>query len=367
MATEDLVPGAVRREERTVGERTVLLVCAVRTVLVSVTGETSVNTESRVCTLDLPVSTVVVLALSLVPAVTAVLPAVTAPPLVNTGAVSTGEVAGRAGDLLVTPGLVTAVTTVWSAVTHLAGRHTQSLVNTLKLSGQTDQVVGPVARLDCLHTADLVSFVLTVGHPVAPHTEAHAGPVVTAELVPGAADRTVKLIIRAVSQSVTTLFEGEAGPVTAEELCAAAVSLAPGLVRAVRAVLAAVTAREVGDAGPVLLAAEVSPETGPDTAALSAVEDRDRLLSLALRHLLQAEVGVGHPVLPAHWAAAPLLSQTGGEGRTHLYSLVQAFLQSGLVVVVVVVVVVIVGLAVLGVVTMSVTQSTTDSVSKLSV
>ena len=215
---------------RTGGERTVLFVSAVLTVLVTVTDVIGVNTGPSVSTLDLPVSTVVVLAVRLVPAVTAVLQAVTAPPVVNTGPVTTCEVAGRAGGRLTTTHLVTPVSTVQSAVTDLAAQHTEPLVNTLKLTCRADQVVGPVGRLDCVQTADLVSLVLTVGHSVAAQTEADAGAVVTAELVPAAAHRTVQLVIRAVAQPVTPLTEGETGPVTAEELCPTAGSLAPGLV-----------------------------------------------------------------------------------------------------------------------------------------
>ena len=81
-----------------------------------------------------------------------------------------------------------------------------------------------------LLTYRIVSFVLTVSDSVAPQTEADAGSVVAAELVPAAAHRTVQLIIRAVGEPVTALTEGETGPVTAEELCPTAGSLAPGLV-----------------------------------------------------------------------------------------------------------------------------------------
>ena len=211
-------------------ERTVLLVSPVLTVLLTVTGQTSVNTDPTGHTLDLPVGAVIVLTLRLIPAIAAVLPAVTAPPGVHTGAVSTGEVAGRAGGGLVTPGLVTPVTTVQPAVTELAGGNTQPLVSTLKLTRRADQVVGPVAGLDCVDTADLVSFVLTVSDSVAPQTEVDTGPVITPELVPGTAGGTVQLIISAVSQPVTPLFEGETGPVTAEELRPTTVSLAAGLV-----------------------------------------------------------------------------------------------------------------------------------------
>ena len=146
------------------------------------------------------------------------------------GAVSTGEVAVRAGSWLTTVNLITAVTTVQPPVTELAGGNTEPLVSTLKLTGLTHQVVGPVARLDCVHTANLISFVLTVGHSVTPEAQADTGPVITPELVPGTAGRTVQLIISAVPQPVTPLFEGETGPVTAEELRPTAVSLTAGLV-----------------------------------------------------------------------------------------------------------------------------------------
>ena len=312
VVAEELAPGAVRREDL----RTVLLVSAVLTVQVPVTGQTPVDTDARVGTLDLPVGAVVVPALRLVLAVTAVHPPVTAPPLVHTGPVTAGDVTARAGRSLATASLVTAVSAVQPAVTELAGQHTQPLVNTLKLAGQTGQAVGPVAWLDCVQTADLVSLVLTVGHSVAAQTEADAGSIVAAELVPTAAHRTVQLIIRAVGEPVTALTEGETGPVTAEELCPTAGSLAPGLIGAVPAVLPSVTAREVRDAGPVLLAPEVCSETGPVSPALSAVEDRDLPASLALRHLLHAEVAVAHSVLPAHRAAAVnhLDRERGGGG-----------------------------------------------------
>ena len=146
VVTEELARGAVRREDL----RTVLLVSAVLTVQVPVTGQTPVDTDARVGTLDLPVGAVVVPALRLVLAVTAVHPPVTAPPLVDTGPVTTGDVTARAGRGLATANLVTAVSAVQPAVTELAGQHTQPLVNTLKLAGQTGQAVGPVAWLDCV-------------------------------------------------------------------------------------------------------------------------------------------------------------------------------------------------------------------------
>ena len=362
MATEELVCSAVRGED----ERTVLLVSPVLAVLLSVTDEPPVDTDPSVAALDLPVSTGIVPALLLVPAVTAVLPAVTPPPAVHTGPVSAGDVVGRAGYGLPTPQLVTPVTAVRPPVTHLAAQHAPPLVNTLELTGRTGEVVGPVAWLDGVHTADLVRLVLTVGHPVAPQTEADAGSVVTAELVPAAAQRTVQLVILTVTEAVTPLAEGETGAVTAEELSPTAGRLAAGLVRAVPAVLPAVTAGEVGDAGSVLPTPELRPQAGPGSPALSGVEDGDIPPCLTLRHLLQAEVGVAHPVFPAHRAAAQPLTQRegGGRGVTHLYSLVQTFIQSGLAVVRAVVVV---GLAVVVVVTIPVTQSTTDSESKLSV
>ena len=177
------------------GEVTVLLVSPIITVRPAVTHPTTVKTETARDTLDLPVGALIILTQSLVRPVTAVSLPVTPSPAVHTGPVTAGQIVFWARDELTTAVLVTPVTAVQPAVTHPAFLDAESLVHTLKLPNRAGKVVGSVAWLDRVKTADLVRHVLTVGYSVAPQTEADAGTVVTSELTPGTVDRTVQLVI----------------------------------------------------------------------------------------------------------------------------------------------------------------------------
>ena len=235
-------------------------------------------------------------------------------PVVHTGPVPAGEIQVRTLLPLAALLLVTAVPAVLPPVTHRPLLHTLPPVPARELTSRADQVVGPVPRQDGLQTTDLVRLVLTVGDPVAPEAEADAGAVIAPELVPATAGWTVLLVVLTVPAAVTPLAEGDAGAVSAGELRAGAGRPAAQLVRAVPAVLPAVTPGEVGDAGPVSRAPELRPEAGWLGPAGPAVLDRDPPVGEALLQLQGALVGVGHSVLATQGAANTYLE--GGRGQT---------------------------------------------------